>query len=477
MKGQYFMSLEEPQIFFMEEEGIEGKIECIFLCKFHPDLGPIIVCQYPENYFSKEVFESIHNYLISKLQIKKKTITLSVFGNKVSGYPNEIKDFKYLRNALIYNLCFVCDSKSRSVQYEPVVKKISEYLENFELENGFLSSQESTEKLSGILKEIIEGLNNYGQCTVKISLQSQPLNERRVSFRSEKKPEIDYGKSLCGKTERRYSLYSDRKNSEIVSKKNSEIVSKINKKPSESKDKEKVECQSKEKEPYISVLNLKQVVRIRSDPIQVQDHHVPILMCSKNKILPYIDGLSHIAKIAAEADVHNNLVKACVQNLVYYRVVKLLPIFQYSNVYVTLPGLHALYTNKDIQDKCLRAVSKSSVQLPTLSNVFQMYSSMTYGVSVRDLSVRFRPQLLFIEEQKLIQFGVLHGFIRRIHHYPIILNPKISDEANSGPAISSYIKLCNGSHSIDEICCKYGLPFQEVYDKLERDSNVVIIMK
>jgi len=33
------------------------------------------------------------------------------------------------------------------------------------------------------------------------------------------------------------------------------------------------------------------------------------------QVLPYIDGFNHVAKIAAEADVENNLVKACVQNL------------------------------------------------------------------------------------------------------------------------------------------------------------------
>jgi hypothetical protein len=37
--------------------------------------------------------------------------------------------------------------------------------------------------------------------------------------------------------------------------------------------------------------------------------------CFLIQVLPYIDGFNHIARIAAEADVENNLVKACVQNL------------------------------------------------------------------------------------------------------------------------------------------------------------------
>lgn len=33
------------------------------------------------------------------------------------------------------------------------------------------------------------------------------------------------------------------------------------------------------------------------------------------QVLPYIDGRSHVAKIAIKADVDNGLVKACIQNL------------------------------------------------------------------------------------------------------------------------------------------------------------------
>ena len=33
------------------------------------------------------------------------------------------------------------------------------------------------------------------------------------------------------------------------------------------------------------------------------------------QVLHYVDGFSHIAKMAAEADVEINLVKACIQNL------------------------------------------------------------------------------------------------------------------------------------------------------------------
>jgi len=52
----------------------------------------------------------------------------NVLGYKITGFPVSIYDSKYARNAYYFNLCFVCDAWARTVQYEPVVKKLSEYL-------------------------------------------------------------------------------------------------------------------------------------------------------------------------------------------------------------------------------------------------------------------------------------------------------------------------------------------------------------
>ena len=47
------------------------------------------------------------------------------------GFPVKIDDKKYARNAFYFNLCFVYDSEARTVHYEPVVKKMSDFLVNF----------------------------------------------------------------------------------------------------------------------------------------------------------------------------------------------------------------------------------------------------------------------------------------------------------------------------------------------------------
>ena len=45
-------------------------------------------------------------------------------------------------------------------------------------------------------------------------------------------------------------------------------------------------------------------------------------------------------RAATLADVDLNLVKICTQNLLYYKVIKLVPLFLYGNTYCTLPNIH-----------------------------------------------------------------------------------------------------------------------------------------
>lgn len=61
---------------FYEGCGQEGPIRCIFLCEFHPTAGPKITCQVPENYISKEIFDTVSHYIIPKVQLQRCTLTV-----------------------------------------------------------------------------------------------------------------------------------------------------------------------------------------------------------------------------------------------------------------------------------------------------------------------------------------------------------------------------------------------------------------
>lgn len=80
------------------------------------------------------------------------------------------------------------------------------------------------------------------------------------------------------------------------------------------------------------------------------------------QVLPYINGINHITKIAANSDVEIGLVKACIQNLVYYQVVDVMPLFKYSNVYMCTRNLQQLSTDNALTQAC-RLVNRQIVHL------------------------------------------------------------------------------------------------------------------
>lgn len=79
---------------------------------------------------------------------------------------------------------------------------------------------------------------------------------------------------------------------------------------------------------------------------------LPISFLNTLQVLPFINGVNHISRIAADSDVEIGLVKACVQNLVYYQVAEVLPLFKYSNVYMCTRNLQKLSTDNDLLQAC-----------------------------------------------------------------------------------------------------------------------------
>jgi hypothetical protein len=62
--------------------------------------------------------------------VQEQTITVNALGYKISGYPTYLKDKKYPRNYLLFNLCIVCHPWSRTIQFEPFVRKLSQFFVN-----------------------------------------------------------------------------------------------------------------------------------------------------------------------------------------------------------------------------------------------------------------------------------------------------------------------------------------------------------
>lgn len=71
-------------------------------------------------------------YIITKPELQNKLITVTAMEKKLIGCPVCIEHKKYSRNALLFNLGFVCDAQAKTCALEPIVKKLAGYLTTLE---------------------------------------------------------------------------------------------------------------------------------------------------------------------------------------------------------------------------------------------------------------------------------------------------------------------------------------------------------
>lgn len=228
------------------------------------------------------------------------------------------------------------------------------------------------------------------------------------------------------------------------------------------------------------------VIDLGSDPPHVFDHQVPLLSVdtehfdpdqwdlTTTQILPFIDGFSHIKRISDLADVEPNLVRACVENLVYHRVVAMLPIFQYCNIYTVTPDLANLRSDVELQMDLLLQAARSEEQLPTFRDVYTFTCSFTYGTTVKDLCHRLNPAEMGIDERRLVQYLVKKGILRRVFKHPVWSG----GDSTSVPIELQKLYACfTGEFHTDQICVATGLSAAQLDAKIEADSNILVLWK
>ncbi|CAG7716173.1 unnamed protein product, partial [Allacma fusca] len=464
--------------------GREGPIRAIFLSEFHHIAGPKIVVQYPSDTISKETFDSLSTYIIPKTHLQRLSMTVNALGKKILGYPIQIRNEKYERNAFYFNVCFVCDAWARTVQYEQVLIKFAEFFHSLELEIEYLSklSAGHEKELERIFENVIHGLNGFHR-------------ESSIVFR-------------------------DR------------------------------------------LLKLKVVLAGVIDPAPVHNHEVPVLISdvypiekwdlTTQQIIPYVDGYNHVTKIANLADVDTSLVKTCLQNLLYYRVIKIVPIFLYGNTYCTNSWLHTKLISGDpsFKSECLNFVARVDHTKPHLVDVVRFYCAMRRGVTIKDLCTRFRTMpatstsrpllegihssskysdislssstqsrtssnpttpvklhsskhaqnlefqsiLSVVDERRLVLFGLTHGIIRKVEKTLLLQNAlkafrtpyslnNISDNDHREHLLrhrkkfKALYEMFDGTHTYDEICLAHDLTQAELDEMVERDPDIVIVWK
>jgi 4-hydroxy-3-methylbut-2-en-1-yl diphosphate synthase IspG/GcpE len=74
-------------------------------------------------------------------------------------------------------------------------------------------------------------------------------------------------------------------------------------------------------------------------------------------VLPFVDGINHIKRISQLSGVEVDVVRIAIQHLLYYKCVKIIDIFQYSNIYTCTPLIKNLANDETLQKECIKYIT------------------------------------------------------------------------------------------------------------------------
>lgn len=490
-------------------------LKSIFYARFHHERGPDILHQYPPgrisrssnssagglsssissahaggsgsgNGFSLLPFSSISAYVIPPHELSNRALAMCARGFRVLGWPVSIEGEGYERNRFVFNVCFVVEEEEERGgeeegrrDWERVVHKMAGFMRGLEVEGagGILRREEREvderaargedegefEGVVGqVLREVWEQVNRFGECCVWVS-GTQVLN-----LRVEEKRKSGWNKKVKVKKVRAWDV------------------------------------------PLL----------VRELPDQRGWTWDLVL----EKVHPFVDGVNHVKKIARLADVDMKLVKKAVWELVLHERVMLLDIFHFQAVY-TLTADFALFVgNLEVIDECREYVAidprdsmfasvldKQAIEecseTPDRAKILELYSILKPGLSVADLCLAHQSQLANIDVRRFITFGVIKGFLKRMHKYALALDPpdmqvapkttvEDLDKAWRKAALSSgwatppvdvvslqekleteeerarhegakLVRFLDGNHCLDQICVDMGMHEKEVLGKVK----------
>jgi nitrogen permease regulator 2-like protein len=215
----------------------------------------------------------------------------------------------------------------------------------------------------------------------------------------------------------------------------------------------------------LNTLNLK-LFPTYAPPPPVKGWHVPIFTVrleslmdenwdlTMQRIVPHINGISSVKHIANLADADLGLTKQCIKHLIYYGCVLLLDVFSFNAIYApTAEFATTIAVDEDMQRECARYVNTAFAPTTTadkLNNavvqpdapltgddiwpltssgkivdgvgIVELFAALKQGQSVREWYAENSDMLASIDLRRFITFGVIKGFVYRVHKYPYAVN-------------------------------------------------------
>ncbi|TCD61809.1 Nitrogen permease regulator 2 [Steccherinum ochraceum] len=171
------------------------------------------------------------------------------------------------------------------------------------------------------------------------------------------------------------------------------------------------------------------------NPPQVKDWMVPLALINLTrrvesnwdltmvKVCKYIDGTNHVSRIAALAEVDIDFAREAISHLLYYQVVMMIDIFQYSNMYTLRKNTQTLADEPHVSEECGPYVTKPGHKVSDWPVLLHLYSRMKPGKTIIEWMQEYDVLSIGVDVRRFTSFGVVKGFLRRVHRWPVLLSP------------------------------------------------------
>lgn len=241
-----------------------------------------------------------------------------------------------------------------------------------------------------------------------------------------------------------------------------------------------------------------------TSPKPVKSWHVPLSTArlsssidtswdlTLSRIAVCINGTNSVATIAQLSGSDLDLTCNAIAHLQYYGCLLLLDIFQFSAIYAPTAKIGNIFSDRTLQDECARYVTTTPFEA-NRDGILQLYASLKHGLTLKLWCLENKDLLSGIDVRRFVTFGVIKGFVYRVHKYAFDTGPvgierrefRSPQKATSqdvdavGPVPRDHplAKYLDGMHCFDEICTGENMTEAAVMRELKMFSDIQVIYR
>lgn len=174
--------------------------------------------------------------------------------------------------------------------------------------------------------------------------------------------------------------------------------------------------------------------RYLPSPEEIKEYEVPLPLAdlremegvlkdsdqSWSKLISLINGVNPVKKIEIESKIERKKLVVLLQSLLYHNLIKMVDIFQFSNIYTTTHAIKDFIGNIVQQNQGVEyCVKPDQIENFDRVELLTLYLGFSKKVCLKDFIAENYNKVSKLNFAKFIQYGLIHKFLRRVHEYPI----------------------------------------------------------